>query len=149
MELKKETINETKPLAVKSQQFEMELVISPSSSSTSGVRIARSENSFFEIGYDAAKQLLYIDRSKCGLQSFNKTFEKLNRFETTLALNSQPLKLHIFFDHSIVEVFAGNGAAVLTAQIFPTESDNGIELFSSGGKSTLLRATIWNINSIW
>jgi fructan beta-fructosidase len=149
LELKKEDIVDTKLLAVKSQQFEMELLLVPTAQSTSGVRIARSENSFFEIGYDAAKQLLYIDRSKCGLQSFNKTFEKLSRFETTLALNNQPLQLHIFFDHSVVEVFANNGAAVLTAQIFPAESDNGIELFISGGKSTLLRATIWKIHSIW
>ena len=148
-ELKNETINETKLLPVKSQQFEMEILIEPSTHSTSGVRIAKSGNSFFEIGYDAAKQLLYIDRSKSGARSFNKNFEKLSRFETTLALLNRQLQLHIFFDHSIVEVFANNGKAVLTAQIFPDESDNGIELFSTGGKSKLVKSTIWKMKSIW
>ena len=148
-ELKNETINETKLLPVKSQQFEMEIMIEPSAKSTSGLRIAKSGNSFFEIGYDAAKQLLYIDRSKSGARSFNKNFEKLSRFETTLALLNRQLQLHIFFDHSIVEVFANNGEAVLTAQIFPAESDNGIELFSTGRKSKILKSTIWKIKSIW
>ena len=148
-ELKNETINETKLLPVKSQQFEMEIMIEPSALSTSGVRIAKSGNSFFEIGYDAAKQLLYLDRSKSGARSFNKNFENLSRFETTLALLNRQLQLHIFFDHSIVEVFANNGEAVLTSQIFPDESDNGIELFSTGGKSKLVKSTIWKIKSIW
>jgi len=149
LELKNATINEITLLPVKSQQFEMEIVFEPSALSTSGVRIAKAGNSFFEIGYDATNQLLYIDRSKAGIRSFNKIFEKLNRFETPLVLNNKPLQLHIFFDHSIVEVFANNGEAVLTAQIFPEEADNRIELFSSGGKSALIKATIWNIRSIW
>ena len=148
-ELKNETINETKLLPVKSQQFEMEIMIEPSALSTSGVRIAKSGNSFFEIGYDAAKQLLYLDRSKSGARSFNKNFENLSRFETTLALLNRQLQLHIFFDHSIVEVFANNGEAVLTAQIFPDESDNGIELFSKGGRSGLIKSTLWKMKSIW
>ena len=149
LELKNATFNEIKLLPVKSQQFEMNLVLVSSALSTYGVRIAKAGNSFFEIGYDAAKQLLYIDRSKAGNRSFNKIFETLNRFETPLVLNNKPLQLHIFFDHSIVEVFANNGEAVLTAQIFPDETGNGIELFSSGGKSSLIKATIWKIRSIW
>ena len=147
--LKKETISKTKLLDIKSQQFEMELILEPSSGSACGLRIARSANGFFEIGYDASRQLLYIDRSKCGLHTFNTSFEKLSRFETPLVLNNHLLQLHIFFDHSIVEVFANNGEAVLTAQIFPGENDNGMELFSSNGKSTLIRAALWTINSIW
>ena len=148
-ELKNETINETKLLPVKSIQFEMEIVIEPSVQSTTGVRIAKSGNNFFEIGYDAAKQLLYIDRSKSGARSFNKNFENLSRFETPVILHNRQLQLHIFFDHSIVEVFANNGEAVLTAQIFPDESYNAIELFSTGGRSQLVKSILWKMKSIW
>ena len=83
------------------------------------------------------------------MQSFNKNFEANSRFETPLILSNKQVQLHIFFDHSIVEVFANNGEAVLTAQIFPAASADGIELFSSGGKSTVTKASIWKIKSIW
>ena len=149
LELKNEMIADTKVLPVKSQQFEMEITLTPAASSITGIRIAKEGNSFFEIGYDATKQLIYIDRSKCGMQSFNKNFEANSRFETPLVLSNKQVQLHIFFDHSIVEVFANNGEAVLTAQIFPAASADGIELFSSGGKSTVTKASIWKIKSIW
>lgn len=149
LDLKNEMIADAKLLPVKSQQFEMEIVLSPSVSSITGVRIAKEGNSFFEIGYDATRQLVYIDRSTCGVQSFNKNFEGASRFETTIVQRNKKVRLHIFFDNSIVEVFVNNGEAVLTAQIFPVASADGIELFSSGGKSIVTKARIWKLKSIW
>ncbi len=70
------------------------------------------------IGYDAAKKLLHLDRGKTAHQSFSKAFEARKRFEVTVQPDSGMVRLHIFFDHSIVEVFAGNGEAVMTAQVF-------------------------------
>jgi fructan beta-fructosidase len=143
------TVIKTKILSIKSQQFEMETELIPSPNGISGVRLAVSKNNFFVIGYNASTQKLFIDRSGCTNNSFNKKFAALSRYETSLAAVKGKIKLHIFFDKSIVEIFANDGAAVMTAQLFPGDNDNGIELFSEDGTSRFNSVKIWNIRSAW
>eukprot|EP01112_Ceratiomyxa_fruticulosa_P017510 TRINITY_DN5467_c0_g1_i1.p1 TRINITY_DN5467_c0_g1~~TRINITY_DN5467_c0_g1_i1.p1 ORF type:complete len:563 (-),score=82.60 TRINITY_DN5467_c0_g1_i1:43-1731(-) len=46
--------------------------------------------------------------------------------------------VHIFVDHSVIEVFINNGFSVLTSRIYPTLSESqGVEVFSVGGKTTV------------
>ena len=113
------------------------------------MRLAVSKNNSFVIGYNASTQKLFIDRSGCTNNSFNKKFAALSRYETSLAAVKGKIKLHIFFDKSIVEIFANDGAAVMTAQLFPGDNDNGIELFSEEGTSLFNSVKIWNIRSAW
>ncbi len=148
MEMKNTGITGIRKLPRKSRQFEMQLTYEPSATN-SGVRLATGNSSYFEIGYDAVKQTVYIDRSKTGQPDFNKTFSSLSRFETPVVLNNKKLKLNIFYDHSIAEVFVNDGEAVLTAQLFSVETNNGIELFSNGGRSSVVFLKLWDINSIW
>ncbi len=146
---KNETVENKKVLPVKSRQFEMELTITPSAAAISGVKISVGENNYFEIGYNTAQQLFYIDRSKSGNTSFNENFKKMHRFEKTISLKNKKLQLHIYFDNSIAEIFVNNGEAVFTAQIFPEANDTGIELFSSGGKSECSNINLWQMKSVW
>jgi fructan beta-fructosidase len=143
------TVIKTKKLSIKSQQFEMETEFIPSPNGISGVRLAVSKNNFFVIGYNTSTQKFFIDRSGCTNNSFNKKFAALSRYETSLAAVKGKIKLNIFFDKSIVEVFANDGVVVMTAQLFPGENDNGIELFSEGGASRFNSVKIWNIRSAW
>ncbi|HKB44750.1 MAG TPA: glycoside hydrolase family 32 protein [Chitinophagaceae bacterium] len=143
------TVIKTKRLSNKSQQFEMEAELIPSLNGISGVRLAVSENNFFVIGYNASAQKLFIDRSGCTNNSFNKKFAALSHYETSLAPVKGKIKLHIFFDKSIIEVFANDGGVVMTAQLFPNKADNGIELFSEAGVSRFSLVKIWNIRSAW
>lgn len=149
LQLKNETIDKTKKLAVKTQQCELEIVLQPSAVTVSGVRLAAGNGHEIEIGYNAKTQTLYIDRSKTSNQSFNENFEKLSHYETKLVLSNNLLRLDIFFDKSIIEVFANNGEAALTAQLFPDEKDNGIELFSNNGTTKLVSLNLWSMKSIW
>jgi fructan beta-fructosidase len=149
LQSKNEIINKTKKLAAKTQQCEMEIVLQPSAGAISGVRLAVGDDHKIEIGYDAKTQNLYIDRSGVANRSFNKNFEKLSRYETKLVLTRNLLRLDIFFDKSIVEVFANDGEAVLTAQLFPNEKDNGLELFSNGGTTRLVSLNLWNMKPVW
>ncbi|MGE5108673.1 MAG: glycoside hydrolase family 32 protein [Sphingobacteriales bacterium] len=137
-----------KQLNTKTQQCEIILTIEPASNSIAGIKLAAGNNHPFEIGYDATKQLLYIDRSKTANQTENDNFKKLSHFETKLALHNNQLKLHIFFDNSIVEIFANDGEAVMTAQIFPGKMDNAIQLFSEGGKAKM-NINAWSMKSGW
>ena len=56
------------------------------------------------------------------------------------------LRLRVFIDHSLVEVFA-NGRCCLTASIYPlmAESD-GVALFANGGAATARRVDVWEID---
>ena len=136
-------------LPVQSQACEIELVFKPSSQSIGGIRLAKEKDQYVEIGYDAAKEILYIDRSKAGDTSFHKEFAKLNRNETTLKSKNGKISLRIFFDKSIVEVFANDGESVMTAQIFPPEKNNGIELFSNGNNVVFESVSFWSMKPIW
>jgi sucrose-6-phosphate hydrolase SacC (GH32 family) len=66
-----------------------------------------------------------------------------------LKQQNQQIKLHIFFDKSIIEVCANDGELVFTAQVFPEESDMGIELFSNGNNTVFDQISFWPMRSIW
>ena len=98
------------------------------------------------IGYDAVAGEVYIDRSKSGDASFNASFAA--RHTAPLPLRTGTVDLRIVVDTSSVMVFAGN-EVVLTDQIFPQPSSNGVALFAVGGAATLKDLTIWPLKSIW
>ena len=59
------------------------------------------------------------------------------------------LKLHVFLDKSIVEVFA-NDQICLTNRIYPTRGDSvKVSIFSKKGIAKLLSLDSWEIKSIW
>jgi len=149
IELKNISVNGKKRLDLKGQQFEIEVSFQPVTSSTAGIRLAVGRQNVFVIGYDASSKKLFVDRSGCTNNSFNKEFASLSRYETSLTPAGGKIKLHIFFDNSIVEVFANNGVAVMTAQIFPDESDNGVELFSEGASTKFESVRIWKMRPAW
>ena len=47
------------------------------------------------------------------------------------------IKLHIFVDASSIEVFADDGATVLTERIFPDPGSVDVHAFAHGGKAKL------------
>ena len=146
---KNEKVVGKKILPFTSNQFEMEVNIAPNKNSVAGVRLAVSDSTYFEIGYDVKRQTLYIDRSKSGNNTFNENYKNLHRFEKKIILNKKNiLSLHLFFDHSIVEVFANDGAAVFTAQLFTAPENNKIEIFSTNG-AIFSNIVCWKLNSIW
>jgi fructan beta-fructosidase len=142
-------VRSTHTLPVNGQNIELKLIAEPVSGSISGVRLAKGNGRYIEVGYDYDKQLLYIDRSTAGENGFNAAFPKQSRYETTVKTNKGKLTLHIFFDKSILEVFSNNGEAVMTAQLFPAEKDDGVELFSNNKLIVFEKLDYWSLKSSW
>ena len=63
--------------------------------------------------------------------------------------SEQTLKLRIFLDRSVVEVFA-NDRVCLASRIYPTRADSrGLTLFARGGSARLSSLDAWEMRSIW
>jgi beta-fructofuranosidase/levanase len=82
------------------------------------------------VGYDAATERLYVDRTDSGA-AVHQTFP--GRQEAPLEASRGTVVLRIVLDRSSVEVFAGRGESVITDQIFPDPGSDGIALFATGG----------------
>jgi fructan beta-fructosidase len=94
------------------------------------------------VGYDAAHQIIFVDRTQAGDASFHPHFAA--RHEAPLALAEGRLKIKIFVDACSVEVFAADGddtgdSAVLTDLIFPDANSQDLETYARGGKATFTK----------
>ncbi|MCH5229208.1 MAG: glycoside hydrolase family 32 protein [Muribaculaceae bacterium] len=138
-------VTELKPLEKYNNTYELEVEFSQNDSSTFGLYLCEGENRKLSLSYDPASQYITLDRT-------NVTNAEIPKFERT-AISKVPMEngkllLNIFVDKSTVEVFVNNGAAVLTALTYPSESQNGVSIFTLGN-STKVRLNAWELNSIW
>ncbi|MBS1596846.1 MAG: glycoside hydrolase family 32 protein [Bacteroidetes bacterium] len=142
-------VDKENKLPVYSQQCEIEINWQPVANTISGIYIAAGKNNKLVIGYDAKEQKLFMDRTNAGDISFNKKFGELSKYETKISLKENELRLHIFFDQSVVEVFANGGERVMTMQLFPEEAYQEITLYSEQGSNTFQDVKVWKMGSIW
>jgi len=59
------------------------------------------------------------------------------------------LKLQIFLDRSVIEVFVNDGTHTVTRVVYPGEKDLKVAIFAEGGAATLKAMTVWQMNRIW
>ena len=97
-------------------------------------------------GHDTTTSTVYIDRSGSGNVSFNPSFSGVQ--SAPLPLDRGLVHLHVLVDTSSVEVFADKGQVVLTDQIFPDPTSNGVSLYANG-TATLQLEVGWHLKSIW
>jgi fructan beta-fructosidase len=112
-----------------------------------GLKVRAGDDEETVIGYDATTSELYVDRTRSGNVGFNPNFPGVQR--APLAARDGELRLRILVDWSSVEVFSDEGDRVITDQIFPRASSDGIELFADGGRTTLASLTIRPLRSSW
>jgi levanase len=117
------------------------------SAKRAGVKVRTGNGQETLIGYDAEAGELYVDRTRSGRSDFNSNFAGVQR--APLATRNGSVHLHILVDWSSVEVFADHGQTVITDQIFPDATSDGIELFADGGDATLERLKIQPLRSSW
>jgi sucrose-6-phosphate hydrolase SacC (GH32 family) len=138
--------NHALPLAgVVSAPLELRMVLQPGSAKRAGVRLGQS--AYTEIGYDAVNGVVYVDRTRSGATDFHPQFAA--RHTAPASLRDGGLPLRILVDRGSVTVFAGDGEAVLTDQVFATAGVDGVSLFSMDGDAHVRDLNVWSLNSIW
>jgi fructan beta-fructosidase len=148
-EWKNKTVSKEAVFPAKGHVIELDAVLIPAQNANCGIRLATGGGQSVIIGYEAATQKLYIDRSNSGNTWFDNQFAATKYAATRVPLQEGKLRLHIFLDKSIVEVFANDGAIVLTTQVFPIAGRDGIEFFSENGSTRIPTARVWPLNSAW
>jgi sucrose-6-phosphate hydrolase SacC (GH32 family) len=104
---------------------------------------AQEETTIF---YDSFDQSLNIDRIRSSINPAVERDVRGGKFEFG---PEESLTLHVFLDHSVVEVFV-NGRATFTSRIYPTRHDSrGVDVFAEGGVVRLKSLDVWSIKSIW
>jgi fructan beta-fructosidase len=119
----------------------------PGTAETVGLSVRKGENEQTQVGYDAEAETVFVDRTNAGADDFHEAFS--DRDEAPLKLQNGQVKLHVLVDRSSVEVFANDGARVLTHRIFPDSASNDVDLFAKGGTAQLTRLDAWSLQSIW
>jgi len=66
-----------------------------------------------------------------------------------LGENRKTLKLHVFLDKSVVEVFINDGSASVTRVDYPGENHLDVAAFSENGSVTLKSLDVWQMKPIW
>lgn len=79
--------------------------------------------------YEADEQRFTLDTSFSGEQP-----EGVEDFDRSVRLEEPLYKLQIFMDISSVEIFINDGAAVMSARIFPEKDAVGVELATQSGQ---------------
>lgn len=108
-----------------------------------GLKVCRSPNGEEEtvISYDAVEKKLKVDTSKSSLTEGPKGVEA-GPFELK---PGEALKLRVFIDKSVVEVFA-NGRQAVMRRVYPSREDSiGVAAFSTGGPASLATVEAWDM----
>jgi len=149
--------------------LELMVDIRPGSDKPCGVKVRRSCDGEEEtvISYDHGKKHLRIDVSKSSLDkgivyhTFVQNYDGKNntpKASENLLVTAQeapfelkagePLRLRIFVDRTILEVFA-NDRQCMTQRIYPARPDSvGVSLFSRDGKAAFTSVRAWDMAPI-
>ncbi|MCR2806613.1 glycoside hydrolase family 32 protein [Paenibacillus soyae] len=127
--------------------YEIECELELGEAAEVGFKLRVSDEEETIVGYDAEARLLFIDRTKSGEAAFHEAFAC--RHGVPLLPENGRIKLHLFVDRSSVEVFANDGSAVLTDQIFPDPRSTGIALYALGGSAKSKSLSLHVLNSMY
>ena len=121
--------------------------IDPGSATRAGLtlRIAPDRSEQTPVYYDREQRLLCVDRSQ---SSTDKSADNKMQSGPFLLGRDEPLRLHIFLDGSVVEIFA-NDRFCLTARIYPAGArSTGVALYSAAGTANLSSFEAWEMQPI-
>ena len=134
---------ETKALdGVTGDSCELELEIKVGTAQCCGLKVRASTSGAEEtlLYYDADKKELVFDSTRSGGEG-RKVVE---RAPFTLK-PGEPLKLRVFVDKSVVEIYANERQAI-GRRVYPTRTDSlGVVLFAKGGGAQFKTAKAWDM----
>lgn len=143
---------------VQGRAMELEVVLDPRKAREVGLRVLRSPNGEEQTTislsmhawawpWKSGKRELMIDVSQASLSP--EVASRTPEIGPLYLQDGEPLRLRVFIDRSIIEVFA-NGRQCLTLRAYPTRQDShGVSVFARGSEANLVSLTAHQMKSIW
>jgi beta-fructofuranosidase len=128
--------------------LELQADLVPTRGSRCGLAVRRAPDEAEQtiILYDSALQQLIVDRR---WSSLAPDVDRSMHVAPLALANGEPLRLRVFLDCSILEVFA-NEQVCITSRIYPTRPDSTtVALLAEGGGAYLNVLDAWHLHSIW
>jgi fructan beta-fructosidase len=119
--------------------------LAPGAASSFGLKVRKGKGEETVVGYDTRAGEVFVDRRRSGNVAVHADFP--GRHVAPLPLDGGTLKLRVLVDRSSVEVFAGDGRAVITDRIYPGPASRGVEVWSEGGSARLLALDAWPLDA--
>ena len=113
-----------------------------------GVELSNDEGDFYRIGLDVGENQYYSDRTQAGKKAFSAKFATDKHWAPRLE-KGQIVKMHLFIDVASLELFADDGATVMTEIFFPTKNFTQLKISSQKGRVKLKSGKIYELKSIW
>ncbi|MEZ4884315.1 MAG: glycoside hydrolase family 32 protein [Chitinophagales bacterium] len=154
MTLDKKTIENSEDLTAKMDfnpsmiEIDIQYTLSKNTPTDVGFALSNSKGETYKIGYNSATQQFYSDRTKSGKVDFSDKFASKVHTAPRIS-DSKTIRLHLFFDLGSVELFADNGATVLTDLFFPNEDFTQLQLYVEGEGIELKEGNIYELKNIW
>ncbi|MFK0001709.1 glycoside hydrolase family 32 protein [Paenarthrobacter sp. NPDC090522] len=115
----------------RSQLLHLELDLGSASEAGILLRHSADGEDGLRISYEKETGTLKVDRSKAGTTNFSEKFSPYH--QVRVPADGNKVRLRILLDTSSVEVFAQDGAAVITDTFFPGWDHTGASVFSIDG----------------
>jgi len=136
------------PVSGKAVEIDGSFVVS--SAQRFGFHIRKKDNKFISVYYTPSTGTFTVDaqnvaRLSNDAGSFNGLYESVLPQKPTVG---ETMKIHIFIDHSIMDVFINNQYA-FSIRVFPTDTNaEDIEAFSDGGTTHATSIQAWKLGSL-
>jgi fructan beta-fructosidase len=118
-----------------------------SASGECGLRVrAGADGEHTRVGYDAVRGTVFVDRSRSGfLPPGDALYGQRREAACAAPTREQPLRLRVLVDLHSVEVFVGDGQAVITEQIYPRDTSRGLRLYAERGSARFGAVRTWTL----
>ncbi|MCK6693188.1 MAG: glycoside hydrolase family 32 protein [Thermoanaerobaculia bacterium] len=131
---------------------QMELILEfeprPGAPADFGVELSNSKGERYRVGYNAATGRFYSDRTGAGQHAFSEKFGAAVHTAPRLS-TGKTIRFHLCFDVASAELFADEGATVMTDIFFPTETFSMAKIYVDKGRVNLVRGEAWALKRIW
>jgi levanase len=134
-------------LPVRGKALEIDARLRLGTADRVGLKVRTGPGEETLIGYDVVTHEVYVDRTRSGVSDFSPDFPGIQR--APLAPRNGTVRLRILVDWSSVEVFADRGQTVITDQIFPSPTSEGLQAFAVGGRARIDSLDVWRLRSAW
>ena len=133
---------------VEGKALEISANIQPDSEAECGLKVLCSPDGKEQtrIVYKSDSGQIFVEREQASLD------QRADGNAATMPVSlvdGEPLKLRVFVDHSILELFV-NEHLCLACRVYPTRVDSeGVRLFSLKGTTTVTNLDIWQLDAVW